>query len=63
MTRLEAAARIAQIIRVNIEKNGGRYHGSMVPNLQSIVDLAWVPDEHFVGVPEQIIAMERKLGI
>lgn len=65
MTRLEAAARIAQLIRVNIENNSGLYHGTMIPNLQSIVDLAHLPDEYLDldTIESQIVVMEKRLGV
>ena len=45
MTRLEAIARTAALVWRNIEANGGKYSGLMVPNLQTVIDLAMLPDD------------------
>jgi len=44
-TRLKAVIRIASLVRANVEANGGQYSGTMVPNIQSIIDICTVPDE------------------
>lgn len=59
--RLELAARCAQLVRVQIERNGGVYDGgSMAPNLQSIVDLAHVDSDCLDGAEKQVAELERR---
>lgn len=61
ITRLEAIARVTNLVRKNLEKNGMVYRSGMVPNLQSIIDLAQLPDEmiNFERLEEQIAEAER----
>jgi hypothetical protein len=47
MDRLEAIVRVTALVQRNIEANQGIYTGLMVPNLQSIMDCALMPDDLF----------------
>ena len=58
MTRLEGCTRIANLVRRNIECYGGRYNGSTVPNLQSIIDMATLPDE-YLPMPQTELELEK----
>lgn len=55
--RLKAAALCAAIIRKKIEMNDGRYSGSFVPNLQSIIDLATIESRYLP--PDAMDNIER----
>lgn len=45
ISRIEAIASTAELVRRNITANGGAYSGLMVPNLQSVIDLCALPDD------------------
>ncbi len=57
--RLELVARCASLVRSNIDAAGGVYDGRMVPNLQSVIDLATVDERHLIGVEKSLVALER----
>lgn len=42
--RIVCALKVLQRVRQNIEKNGGRYSGAMVPNITSATDVLALPD-------------------
>jgi hypothetical protein len=42
--RVIIAVKLLSELRINIERAGGRYHGSMAPNLQSIDDVLTLPE-------------------
>ena len=58
-TRLNMIVRTVNLLRAEIERNGNRYNGGMVPNLTSITDLATVEDRFLVGAEESLIRLER----
>lgn len=58
--RLELIPRVASLLRDAIERNGYRYDGRLVPNLQAIIDLATVDAQYLVGAEDALVALERE---
>jgi hypothetical protein len=58
--RLALIVRVVGLLRGEIERAGGRYDGSMTPNLTSITDLATIEDRYLGAVEQDLAALERE---
>lgn len=61
--RLQLIPRIVRLLYVEIERNGGRYDGRMVPNLTSIGNMCEASDEALAGIEEKLAALEAERGV
>jgi hypothetical protein len=61
--RLELIVRVVNLLRDEIERNGNRYDGRMVPNLTSVTDLATLSERFLANVEESIVLLERERGV
>lgn len=62
--RIELMTRTACLVRELIERNDGHYDGgTMAPNIQSVIDLGHVDEQHLVGAEEDIARLEIELGL
>lgn len=57
--RLQLITMTAAVLRMNIEANGNVYDGLLAPNMQSISDLAMLPDSYLEEHPELLSELEE----